>query len=90
MQHAIPSANARATKLLGFRDWRIYFQTHSNLNCCRSAAELSNQRSIGIANAQTSLTGDSNVDRLDIQGPVRPKKNRPDWLREQGAKPEVS
>jgi hypothetical protein len=28
MQQAMPSANALATKLLGFRDWGIYFQTH--------------------------------------------------------------
>jgi hypothetical protein len=28
MQQAMPSANALATKLLGFGDWDIYFQIH--------------------------------------------------------------
>jgi len=77
MQQAMPSANALATKLLGFRDWGIYFQTHFKSEFV--AAQCLDWRNIKIATTPTYFTGAWNLGRLDNPRHVLPKKkNRPD------------
>ncbi len=42
MQQAIPSASVLPTKVLGFRDWRICYQTRLNLIFPAAAVGLAN------------------------------------------------